>query len=770
MTIKTEKMSDQINLMLQDAIKALQTQNYIAAELIAKEALNIQPNHQDIKLILAIIYASQGNHSSAIAIYSNIIANNPRNVSALSNLGVSLSSIGMHQQALTNFERALKINPTMPEAYFNAANTICELKEPTKSIPYYERAIQLNPNYIEAYNNFGRTLIDLNRFEEALDIFNKAIELNPDFLESILGKADALNGIGRYEEAITFYDRALEMRPGNLEIWVRKGNVESRLRLYERAINSYDKVLSMAPEYAEILVNKGICLFEKKHIHQSIELYDKALKLKPEYAEAWANKGTALIELKQYNEGVEHYKKAYSLNPRLDKVLGEILFAKMMVGQFSDLDQDRKEIIKQVNEGVVVISPFTLLPLFDDPALHLKAATTNAKAEFSIETALERRDINIKSKIRIGYFSGDFYEHPVSYLTSELFELHDRDHFEIIAFSLREGDPKDAVRTRLEKSFDKFINVENYSDKEIAMLARDLEIDIAVDLSGLTKNSRTKIFQYRAAPLQVNWLGYCGTIGANFMDYILADPIVIPEDSSYYYVEKVIHLPHTMMVDDSKRIPSTRRFDRSVYGLPDEAFVFCCFNNSYKFNMEIVRCWSRILKEVECSILWVAGNNLDFKKNISSEFMKCGIEPSRIVFAEREPLMEDHLARLSLADLFLDTFPYNAHTTALDSLKAGVPILSLQGRSFAGRVAASILTAINLSELIAHDKEEYVSMAISLASDKEKLNLINTKLEANINLAPLFNAAHFAKNIEKAYIKICERYNAGLEPDFIKII
>jgi protein O-GlcNAc transferase len=373
-----------------------------------------------------------------------------------------------------------------------------------------------------------------------------------------------------------------------------------------------------------------------------------------------------------------------------------------------------------------------------------------------------------QEKLLIGYFSPDFRNHAVSFLTAELYELHDRNKFEIIAFSFG-ADDKSEMRSRLSKAFDQFIDVSSMSDLKIAKLARELQIDIAVDLTGHTHNSRTGIFSYRAAPIQVNWLGYPGTIGANFIDYIVADKIIIPESHQQYYCEKVAYLPNTYMVDDTKRIPSLKQFTRENFGLPDGAFVFCCFNNDYKFNPQILDSWSRILLTAKNGVIWISENNENFRVNIVAEFKHRGIDPERVIFAQRVENMADHLSRYALADLFLDTHPYNAHTTALDSLKVGVPILTLMGQSFASRVAASLLNAIGLPELITHSQEQYENLAIELARIPQKLEDFKLRLAHNRLTTPLFDTPRFTKNLEAAYIKMFERYRTNLAPEHIQI-
>ena len=375
----------------------------------------------------------------------------------------------------------------------------------------------------------------------------------------------------------------------------------------------------------------------------------------------------------------------------------------------------------------------------------------------------------MNQKIRVGYFSADFQEHAVAYLTVGLYEFHDKDKFEVFAFSLQRAPATDEMNSRLRDIFDRFMDVENMTDLEIARLSRKLEIDIAIDLAGPTKSSRTGIFSYRVAPIQVNWLGYPGTIGTNFIDYIVADKTIIPESCRGLYAEKVVYLPNTYMVDDSKRIASSRIFTRKECGLPEKGFVFCCLNNSYKFNPHDLDCWAKILLKINNSVFWISENNKYFKLNIMDEFERRGINPSRIIFAQKVELMPDYLARYALADLFLDTWPYNAHTTAVDSLKAGVPVLTLMGKSFASRVAASLLNAVGLPELITNTQEEYETLAIELATNPKKLADIKQKLAVNRFTTPLFDTPLFTKNLEAAYIQMHDRYQVGLQPDHILI-
>jgi len=448
-----------------------------------------------------------------------------------------------------------------------------------------------------------------------------------------------------------------------------------------------------------------------------------------------------------------------------------LLHAKMKICGWSGLAESLEDISKKVVANERVVNPFVLLALNDDACLHKQCSEIYAQDRHPENSALGPiPKAAKKEKIRIGYFSPDFRNHAVSLLTSELFEIHDRSRFEVFAFSLQKAPIDDEINIRLRKGFDRFIEVDNMSDLKIAQLARELEVDIAIDLAGPTQYSRFGIFSYRAAPIQLNWLGYPGTSGADFIDYIMADKTIIPEQHQQFYTEKVVTLPNTYMVDDSKRTSSSRKFTREECGLQENTFVFCCFNNDYKFNPKVLDCWSRILLSAKNSVLWISENNERFRANITIEFDKRGISSNRIIFAQRVALMADHLSRYTMADLFLDTYPYNAHTTALDSLKAGVPVLTLKGKSFASRVAASLLNAIGLPELITSTQEEYEVLAIELATHPHKLADIKLKLAKNRLTTPLFDTPLFTKNLEGAYSKIYERYQDDLQPDHITII
>jgi predicted O-linked N-acetylglucosamine transferase (SPINDLY family) len=750
------------------AATQIKLKKYDEAEKNLRQVMGIDENSIDLWLNLGILNFEKREFKQAISNLAKCVELDPNHILSRKLIAQVHDQNGEFNRAIVCLKKILQLNPNDLDALIGIGAILNDLKEYDASIQYHQLAIKVNPNFTCGYINMGVALSGLNKFDLALYNYSIGLELDPGDSQIWFNKGFTFHELKRYEEAIAHYDKALSLKPDYAEAWGNKGVTLQELKRYDEAIAYFDKALSLMPEYTEAWSNKGATLQELKRYDEAIAHFDKALSLKPDYAEAWGNKGGTLNELKRYDEAIAHYDKALSLKFDIDWIYGDLIHAKMKICNWSDYRNSLEIVCKKVIANQKVAAPFTLLSLTDNAALHKQSSEIYAEDRYPKFSSLEVIPKAIKKeKIRIAYFSPDFRNHPVSFLTSELFEIHNRDRFEVLAFSLQQSPVSDETNLRLRSGFDKFFDVGNMSDKEIAKFARENAVDIAIDLAGPTKFSRTGIFSYRAAPIQVNWLGYPGTIGADFIDYIVADRTIIPETHHKFYVEKVVCLPNTYMVDDSKRVASSRRFTREECGLPKNSVVFCCFNNDYKFNSQVLDGWARILLRVGNSVLWISENNQYFKTNITAEFEKRGLDRSRLIFAKRLELMADHLARYNVADLFLDTHPYNAHTTTVDSLKAGIPVLTLMGQSFASRVAASLLSAIGLPELITSTQEEYEALAIELAINPKKLADIKLKLVNNRLTTPLFDTQLFTKNIEDAYIKMMERYQANLKPDHI---
>ncbi|MFI3223560.1 MAG: acetylglucosamine transferase, partial [Methylococcaceae bacterium] len=472
--------------------------------------------------------------------------------------------------------------------------------------------------------------------------------------------------------------------------------------------------------------------------------------------------------LKRLDEALASYECALALKAEIDFILGASLHIKMQLCFWDNLSHGLNELTHKINQGEKVSMPFDMLTLIDDPELHRKTAEAYLKERCPQSHVLPKIEIYPQhTKIRIGYFSADFRIHPMTHLTAELYETHDRNHFEIYAFSLG-PDTQDDMNLRIKAGVDHFYDVRTLSDKEVVLLSRTLEIDIAVDLGGFTLGSRTGIFAMQTAPIQVNYLGYPGTMAAVYIDYLIADHTLIPNEQQQYYSEKIVYIPNSYMVNLSKIEVAEPTLIRQELGLPDTGFVFCCFNNSFKITPTTFASWMRILNAVEGSVLWLYEGNNSTIKNLKNEALKLGINEERLIFAKYMPI-EEHLNRIQLADLFIDTLPYNAHTTASDALRMGLPVLTCIGQSFASRVAASLLKAVNMPELIATTQEQYEALAIELATHPEKLKTIKAKLVANLATAPLYDTALFTKHLESAYLTMYERYQNGLAPEHIVV-
>jgi protein O-GlcNAc transferase len=731
-------------------------------------SIKIDPKYEEV-------YSNKGNtlyelkrFDEAIAHHDIALSLQPGYAQGWTNKGNTLNELKRFDEAIAHHDRALSLKPDYVEAWSNKGNALKEIKRFDEAIAHYDKALSLNPDYAEAWTNKGNTLNELKRFDEAIAHHDRALSLKPDYVEAWSNKGNALKELKRYDEAITHYDKALSLNSDYAEAWSNKGTTLQELKYFDEAIAHYDKALSLNPGYVEGWSNKGNTLYKLKRFDEAIAHYDVALSLNPDYVEGWSNKGNLLRELKRYDEAIAHIEQVLSLKPTFDWLLGDLLHLNMIVGAWTSFSDSLMNISKRIIENQKVIQPFCLITLSDDSYLHKKSSENYVKDKYLENLALGSiPKFSKNEKIRIGYFSADFRDHAVSILTAELFELHDKNRFEIIAFSFG-ADDKSPIRLRLSEAFNQFIDVGEMPDLEIAKLSRDLQIDIAVDLGGHTAGGRTGIFSYRAAPIQLSYIGYLGTMGASYYDYLLADKIIIPEDLQKFYSEKITYLP-SYQVNDRRRLISDRQFTRAELGLPEIGFVFCSFNNNYKILPSTFEGWIRILKAVDSSVLFLYVENKWAKTNLQDAFEAEGINSSRLVFASHMP-KEENLARYRACDLFLDTFPYNAGTTASDALWAGVPVLTRMGQSFASRMATSLLNAIGLPELITNTQEEYEALAIELALNPQKLEEIKLKLANNRLTTPLFDTPLFAKNLEAAYLQMYERYQADLQPDHIEIV
>ena len=643
-------------------------------------------------------------------------------------LGVANLSSGRIEQAVDSFSQALRIKPDYVEAYGNLGVALKELGRTEEAIAAYRQALKIKPDYVEAYNNLGVLLKDWGHADEAIAAYGEALKIKPDYAEAHNNLGALLKEMGRNEEAIAACQRALQLRPDFAEAHNNLGSAYEAMGRMDEAIAAYRRVLEIRPDYAEVHNNLGGAFAAIGQLEQSVAAFQRGLALKPERG----------------------YARAQMLH---------------QMAHLCDWDglAEQAAMIPELGVTGDPVSPFVMLSLEDAPARHLLRSQRYAADNFRQQAQpVFARPAERPERIRIGYFSADFHNHATMYLMIRLFELHDRERFAVHVYSYG-PDSHDEMRQRLKATVDVFHDVRDLGDREVAELARSEGLDIAIDLKGYTQATRLGILAWRPAPVQISYIGYPGSLGTDFIDYIVGDAQVIPPEQRAHYSESVIFMPHSYQVNDDRRIVSDRAMSRAELGLPEDGFVFCSFNNSYKINAEEFAIWMRLLGQVEGSVLWLFKGNEWARANLRKEAEKRGIDPERLVFADRMPLPE-HLARQRHADLFLDTFHYNAHTTTSDALWVGLPVVTLQGQGFAARVAGSLLHAVGLPELVTHSAQDYEALALDLARDPQRLAEIRAKLAANRADAPLFDTARFTRDLERAYDEAHALYREGNAP------
>jgi protein O-GlcNAc transferase len=719
------------------------------------------------KLQAGLALHRQGKLLEAAKIYEELLQETPRHFDALHLLGVISNQTGRFEQAVQLISKAISINAASGDACNNLGNALRGLGRIDESITSYGRAISLQPDDASAYTNRGVAFQLLKRHEEALASFDAAIAIEPNSTIAHHNRGVALDALERYEEALASFDKVITLKPDSVESYYNRGGVLKELMRLDEAIASYDKVISLKPDIVQAYCNRGYISYRLDRLYDALADFDKAIELKADYAQAFANSGVVLRRLRLHDQAAARFQRALILDPHYPFLKGMLLHEKMMCCDWNGLDAMIGAIECDIEQGRAATDPFGWQGLSSSQrSLQLCAEIyTNEKYPATAQ-AFPRISRAGDGKIRIGYLSGEFRDQATSHLLTGLLECHDKSLFEI--FIIDNGwDDRSGIRERIEDAADKTVNIRRLSDREAANLIQGDGIDILINLNGYFGEQRTGVLARRCAPVQVNYLGFPGTIGAGYMDYIIADRHVIPEKHRNFYTEKVIYLPHCYQANDNKKKISDRVYTREEVSLPEEGFVFCCFNNVYKITPERFDIWMRILGQVEGSVLWL----LDVEaaiENLRREASLRGIDPDRLIFAPNMSL-PDHLARHRLASLFLDTLPYNAHTTASDALWAGLPVLTQAGETFAGRVASSLLTAIGLPELITGTPQAYEALAIELAAHPQKLAAIKDKLAANRQTAPLFNTELFAKHIETAYTAMYKRSRARLPPDHISI-
>ena len=710
----------------------------------------------------ALEYFRAGRFAEAEAAYAEILALEPGHFICLHDLGLIAHQRGEHAAAARLIEQALAIKPDYVEALSNLGAIRRALGDTEAALAATRQAIALAPEFAQAHSNLGNALEDQGQLDAALKAYREAASLNPGFVEAHTNCANVLRKLGRSGEAAAVCEHIIKHRPDSAEPYFSLGNILKELSQPDEAIQAYRRALALRPDFAEAYTNLGNVLQGEEAFKEAVEVYCQAISLRPDLAEAHANMGAALESLGRLDEAIDSYSTAVKLNPKLLAIRVWLHHKRRLVCDWDGIEADESELRALMASAREPVHPFPVLSMALNEAEQLGVARSFAASFAAAPIEHKREDYAGARKLRIGYLSADFCRHATALLMAELFERHDKSCFETFAYSHGPED-RSELGARLRAAFDEFVDLRAMTDAAAARRIKADGIDILVELKGYTKGARTGIAAQRPAPVQVSFIGFPGTMGASFIDYVIADPFVLPADRQPFYSEKIIHLPHCYQPNDTKRLISNITPTRAECGLPEQGFVFCSFNNTYKITPEFFDIWMRLLVGVPGSVLWLLDANELVKDNLRGEAIKRGVDPGRLVFAQRQPSPE-HLARHRLADLFLDTLPYNAHTTASDALWAGLPVLTCAADTFAGRVAGSLLQAVGLPELVTFSPAAYETMGLRLAREPALLQGLRHTLLGNRLKAPLFDIARYTRHFEAALTRIWETWANGQDP------
>ncbi len=682
----------------------------------------------------ALALHQAGQIDEAERVYGAILDAEPNNASVLHYLGVARYQRGDHETAARHIRKALDLNNHEPMAHSNLGLVCMALRRLDEALLCFDEALAQDPDNALAYNNRGLVQHDLRHFDQAAADFTRATSLRADFVEAFANLGKTRLAQKHYAEALAACDTAVALAPGLATAHALRGSVLRELRRQDEALESWARALALQPDFAEVHFNCG----------------------------------GALHELRRYEDAATFQARAFALKPDMPYLRGDWLHDRMQCCDWTDFDADCAALLSAVDRGDAATGPFALLAVASTAAQQQRCARVLVADKYPPDaTPLWRGERYAHERIRVAYVSADYRDHPTTHLIAGLIERHDRARFEVIGIYI--GPPAvDAWRQRMERSFDRFFDVGAQSDEQIAQLLRELEIDIAVDLMGHTGYARTGVFALRPAPVQVNYLAYPGTMGAPYIDYLIADATLIPDEHRAFYDEKIAFVPHSYQMNDAGKRIADAPMRRADHGLPENAFVFCCFNGNFKITPDVFDIWMRLLDKLPDSVLWLLEGSPAAARNLRREAQRRGIAPERLRFAPKLPLAE-HLARHRCADLFLDSFHYNAHTTASDALWAGLPVLTRLGETFASRVAASLLNAVGLPELITRNAGDYEALALALATEPARLAALRDKLAANRLTQPLFDTERSTRDLESAFHAMHSRQQAGLPPDDIVV-
>jgi protein O-GlcNAc transferase len=722
----------------------------------------IDPRDLDTLYNRAVVLSRLRRFEAALAAFDKVLARDSGYVDAWFERGNLLAQLSRFDEAAACYDRLLAKAPAHLGALTNRGNALLKVGRHADALACYDKLLAAAPADINALNNRGIVFKQLGRYDEAMASCERALTIDPNSVDALTTRGNILTRLARHEEALASFDHAVAVRPRDVDALNNRGLALTQLRRLGEALASFDQALALDPGQVGVLDNRGVALFAAGRFEDALASFDQALSLKADDAEMLYHRGHALANLGRYDEAVAVWRRVLAIDPAHPSALGALAFYRLMICDWSDIASFEVE-LKRALEQERVIEPFTLLAYSVGPADQLRHTRRFVRhrmpAVARLAAIASKRSAD---RIRLAYLSSSFNRHPTAWQIAELFELHDRNRFEVLGISYGPDDGSE-IRARLVKAFDGFHDVGLRSDREAAELLRALDVDIAIDLKGHTEQARPAILAYRPAPIQVSYFGFTATMGVDFIDYILADRVVLPSDQQDHYSERIVHLPGSYWVNDSKRHVADEVPPRGSVGLPEDGFVFCCFNNSYKLTPQVFDVWMRLLQQVEGSVLWLLRTSEAATRNLCNEASARGVDPARLVFAPKVEISH-HLARHRLADLFLDNLPVNAHTAASDALWVGLPVLTCAGDSFVGRVAASLLDAVGLPDLVTRGLDEYEALALKLARDSALLSAMRQKLESNRRTHALFDTAALCRHIESAFLTMSDILRSGEPP------
>jgi protein O-GlcNAc transferase len=732
--------------------KALAQQNageLDAAHTLFSNVLRSDPKNAVALYSLTAIESGRKNFDKALKHIHPVTLSHPNFAQAHLAKSVILFNLGKFDDALKAVQKAIHLEPSLPNAKEHLETVkVAQGMKPQPGAVMGTSDTLIDPK-VQALTQRGIALQGEAKHAEALDEFKQALQINNKDFASLYSMGISLGATGKKIEALEVFTLAAEVAPQLALAHFAKAQSYADIGLANEAVICFDKAIEVDPSYTQAYTNKAALLQAIDRQHDALLTLMACVEADPENFTAFEGQGQLLGQFKQYDLSVNAFKRALQINPTYSYGEGHLMHARLSCCDWTDFEESRERIFEGIRAGKKACGAMTIMSLTDDAALARQCIEIYAKDKYGDPLfKLWNGENYTHSRKRVAFISGDFRTHPVGYLLIEMIENFDKEKFELTGVFTGTPDGSD-IWKRYRCAFDHYLDAKNIPSQELAKLLKAMEIDIAIDLSGHTEGTKLDVLSHRPAPVQITYLGFPGTLGLPFVDYLIADPRIIPPKSQHHYREKILYLPHCYLPRDTTVVPSRITPQRSDFGLPDEGFVFCSFNHDYKINPPIFKIWMDLLLEVPGSVLWLMKLNEVAQDNLNKEAIKYGVASERLIFATRVPRVEDHLARYRLADLFLDTFPYNGHTTAGDALRAELPVVSLCGGSFASRVAASLLHDVGIPELACYSFTEYHDKALQMANDvtvreRYKTQLINTM---NISTWP-FSAKTQAKALE----------------------